>query len=73
MMMISVSEMVELQKQLSHEYDRESFELIKRLHQALIALSENLRNEDVDEILSLEDLQLCELMENTNQYLEVYG
>ena len=72
-MMISVSEMVELQNQLSHEYDRESFKLIKRLHQAVIALSENLRCEDVDEILSLEDLQLGELLEDANQYLEVYG
>ncbi len=66
-MMISVSEMVELQKQLSHEYDRESFKLIKRLHQVVIALSNNLSSEDIEE------LQLCELMENTNQYLEVYG
>ena len=66
-MMISVSEMVELQNQVSHEYDRESFKLIKRLHSAVIALSSNLSSEDIEE------LQLCELMENTNQYLEVYG
>lgn len=66
-MKISVSEMVELQNQLSHEYERESFDLIKRLHSAVIALSNNLPSEDIEE------LQLCELMENTNQYLEVYG
>ncbi len=66
-MMISVSEMTELQNQLSHDYDRESFKLIKRLHQAVITLSNNLSSEDIEE------LQLCELMENTNQYLEVYG
>ena len=66
-MMISVAEMTELQNQLSREYDRESFKLIKRLHQAVITLSNNLSSEDIEE------LQLCELMENTNQYLEVYG
>ena len=66
-MMISVSEMTELQNQLSREYDRESFKLIKRLHQAVITLSNNLSSEDI------EQLQLCELMENTNQSLEVYG
>ena len=69
-MEITVTEMEVLQQQLKSDYEVESYKLVKRMHEALTFI--NKWDSEVDAELN-EELALTELIENANQYLEVYG
>tara|TARA_Y100000310_G_scaffold86902_1_gene83780 strand:- start:6071 stop:6274 length:204 start_codon:yes stop_codon:yes gene_type:complete len=67
-MEITVTEMEQLQQQLKIDYEKESYQLVKELYGAVKSLVEGLESEELEE-----ELSLTELVENTKQYLEVYG